>query len=130
MNTEISPVLITGVAGFIGSAQAIKLIKEKISIIGIDNINSYYDKNLKNKRIENVFKIADNEKKFWEFFKISLEDEKEINNVFNTFRPKVVVNLLHKLKRYSMENPQSYIQSNLVDLEIFLRFVENIKLKI
>ena len=115
MNKEISPVLITGVAGFIGSALAIKLIKEKISVIGIDNINSYYDKNLKNKRIENVFKIADNEKKFWEFFKISLEDEKEINNVFNTFRPNIVVNLAAQAGvRYSLENPQSYIQSNLV----------------
>ena len=69
MNQEISPVLITGAAGFIGSALAIKLIKEKISVVGLDNINSYYDRDLKNKRLENVLKIADNEKNFGNFLR-------------------------------------------------------------
>ena len=115
MNQEISPVLITGAAGFIGSALAIKLIKEKISVLGIDNLNSYYDKDLKNKRLENVSKVASEEKKLWKFFRISLEDEKEIDRVFKAEKPKVVVNLAAQAGvRYSLENPQSYIQSNLV----------------
>jgi len=115
MNQEISPVLITGVAGFIGSALAIKLIKEKIPVVGIDNLNSYYDVNLKNKRLENICKFATNEKNLWKFNKISLEDEKEIERVFLDNKPKVIVNLAAQAGvRYSLENPQSYIQSNLV----------------
>tara|TARA_B100000212_G_C27364085_1_gene529542 strand:- start:518 stop:1552 length:1035 start_codon:yes stop_codon:yes gene_type:complete len=115
MNQEISPVLITGAAGFIGSALAIKLIKEKISVIGLDNINSYYDINLKNKRLENISQYSNNEKKLWKFYKVSLEDEKEIEKIFIKDKPKVVVNLAAQAGvRYSLENPKSYIQSNLV----------------
>tara|TARA_A100001388_G_C28770894_1_gene503740 strand:- start:2 stop:1036 length:1035 start_codon:yes stop_codon:yes gene_type:complete len=115
MNQEISPVLITGAAGFIGSALAIKLIKEKISVIGIDNINSYYDKNLKNKRLENISEYSNNEEKLWKFYKVSLEDEKDIEKIFIKYKPKVVVNLAAQAGvRYSLENPKSYIQSNLV----------------
>ena len=115
MNKEISPVLITGVAGFIGAALATKLIKEKISVVGIDNLNSYYDTNLKNKRLDNISKLPNNEKELWKFCKVSLEDEFEIEKVFVDCKPKVVVNLAAQAGvRYSLENPKSYIQSNLV----------------
>ncbi len=130
MNKDISPVLITGAAGFIGSALAIKLIKEKISVIGIDNINSYYDKNLKNQRLENIKRAANNEQKLWKFFKVSLEDEKEIEKVFLLNKPKVVVNLAAQAGvRYSLENPKSYIQSNLVGFGNILEACRNYKVE-
>ena len=56
-----------------------KLIKEKISVVGLDNINSYYDRDLKNKRLENVLKIADNEKKLWKNEKTT--DEWKLENL-------------------------------------------------
>ncbi len=130
MNQEISPVLITGAAGFIGSALAIKLIKEKISVVGIDNINSYYDKNLKNKRLENINKVANYEKKIWKFYKVSLEDEENIEKVFLTNKPKVVINLAAQAGvRYSLDNPKSYIQSNLVGFANILEACRNHKVE-
>lgn len=107
-------VLITGAAGFIGSALTIKFLKEGYKVVGIDNLNDYYDKSLKIKRIELIEDTAKS-KKNWEFIFGSIENDKFIGNVFKKYSPAIVVNLAAQAGvRYSIENPSSYVKSNLV----------------
>src|SRR5699024_768797 len=99
--------LITGVAGFIGSNLAKKLSENKYEIVGVDNINDYYSTQLKEDRL-NVFlnkKIKN--------YKINLEDTDEVMTIFNIEKPDVVINLAAQAGvRYSLENPHTYITSN------------------
>ena len=100
-------ILITGVAGFIGSNLAKKLSENKYEIVGVDNINDYYSTQLKEDRL-NVFlnkKIKN--------YKINLEDTDEVMTIFNIEKPDVVINLAAQAGvRYSLENPHTYITSN------------------
>ena len=109
--------LITGVAGFIGYHTAKRILESNNEIIGIDNINDFYDVNLKNKRIE----ILSNYNNFY-FKKIDIINRKDLNDIFLEFKPKKVVNLAAQAGvRYSLENPYSYMDSNLVG---FLNIIE------
>ena len=74
---DISPVLITGAAGFIGSSLCIKLINNGIEVVGLDCVNNYYDVNLKRSRLENINKKA-REKIFWSFYEVNLKDIDEL----------------------------------------------------
>ena len=106
-------ILITGVAGFIGFHTAKKLIERGDKVIGIDNLNDYYDVSLKKKRIRFLNTIA-NKKKFI-FLKIDLIDKKRINHTFKLYKIRKVINLAAQAGvRYSIENPESYVQSNLI----------------
>ncbi len=108
-------ILVTGAAGFIGFHLCKRLLKEGISIVGIDNINNYYDTNLKKARLRELKKISKESEISFELYKINLEDTKEINSIFVSKKPEVVVNLAAQAGvRYSIENPSAYIQSNLV----------------
>tara|TARA_B100000161_G_C33553557_1_gene416600 strand:+ start:1704 stop:2732 length:1029 start_codon:yes stop_codon:yes gene_type:complete len=108
-------IIVTGAAGFIGFHSCLRLIKEKYDVIGIDNINSYYDINLKISRINELNKLTDKEKGKWNFFKVDLEEEKELFKIFNEFRPNIVLHLAAQAGvRYSIEQPKSYINSNLI----------------
>ena len=109
------PILITGAAGFVGAAVSKKFLLEGINVVGIDNLNNYYDKKLKIKRIENIKNsILDSASKF-EFQEQKIEDKLNLEDLFNKYRPKIVINLAAQAGvRYSLENPSSYIQSNLV----------------
>jgi UDP-glucuronate 4-epimerase len=108
-------ILITGVAGFIGFHLCKKLIINGNNIIGIDNINDYYDINLKETRLKELLEISNNSEGKFEFFKGNLEDNDFIKNLFSKFKPKKVVNLAAQAGvRYSIENPSKYIQSNIV----------------
>lgn len=111
-------VVITGVAGFIGAALAQKLLHEIecIKIIGIDNINSYYDIKLKQHRLaENQVALSKNITSEYIFFEGDISDKGFINRIFNEFQPEVVVNLAAQAGvRYSIDNPDVYIQSNIV----------------
>ena len=103
-------ILVTGAAGFIGMHLSLKLIKLGFNVIGIDNLNEYYDLSLKLSRLQ---KIKAKQESF-EFFKIDLNDKEKINNVFKDFRFDAVINLAAQAGvRYSLENPQSYIESNI-----------------
>lgn len=100
-------ILITGVAGFIGSHLANRLLDNGHQIIGIDNINDYYSTNLKEDRLTNLL-----ENKV-ENYKINLEDTHAVMQVFEEEKPDVVVNLAAQAGvRYSLENPHTYITSN------------------
>ncbi len=92
-----------------------KLLSHGESVVGFDNLNSYYDLNLKYSRLKNIQESLSEHSGNWVFKKSSLEDEVALNNIFSEYKPKVVVNLAAQAGvRYSIENPSAYIQSNLV----------------
>ncbi|WP_329503324.1 NAD-dependent epimerase [Staphylococcus hominis] len=102
-------ILITGTAGFIGSHLSKKLISQGHEVIGIDNINDYYDVTIKEDRLKSI----GNEN--FTFYKINLEDEALMDEIFKKEKPNVVVNLAAQAGvRYSLENPRAYIDSNIV----------------
>ena len=103
-------ILVTGCAGFIGMHLCKTLLDEGYQITGIDNINNYYDQNLKKDRLEVL-------KKYKNFFfeKIDIVDYKSLDTLFKNFRPDKVVNLAAQAGvRYSLENPFAYIESNIL----------------
>ncbi len=105
-------ILVTGAAGFIGAYLAERLCADEPSakVVGIDNMNEYYDVRLKEERLERLSK--------WEnftFVKDDISDSQAIGCLFATYKPQVVVNLAAQAGvRYSITNPDAYIQSNLI----------------
>jgi UDP-glucuronate 4-epimerase len=111
-------VLITGTAGFIGHALALRLLARGDEVIGIDNLNDYYDVNLKQARLEQLTP----HKNFTDV-RASLEDREAIDEAFLRHRPSRVVNLAAQAGvRYSLTNPYAYVDSNLVG---FINILEN-----
>ena len=111
-------ILITGAAGFIGSNLVMELLKEvhPVHIIGIDNMNDYYDVSIKEYRLQQIEKLAEqNPESFWKFIKGSIADKALIDQIFEEYKPTVVVNLAAQAGvRYSITNPDVYIESNLI----------------
>ena len=111
-------ILITGAAGFIGANLVMKLIKtgEPMKLVGLDNMNDYYDVSLKEYRLSQIEEIvAENEQIDWWFIKGDLVDKALIDSAFEDNRFDIVVNLAAQAGvRYSIENPDAYIQSNLI----------------
>ena len=106
-------VLVTGAAGFIGAALAQRLLQRGERVVGIDNLNSYYDPALKQARLRQIEATAPDGA--WRFEPIALEQDEPLMALFASERPAVVVNLAAQAGvRYSLENPAAYIQSNLV----------------
>lgn len=106
-------ILVTGAAGFIGSNLVIELFKtiEEIRIIGIDNMNDYYDVAIKEWRLQQIEKMNGQ----WTFIKGDISDKATIDGIFSEYKPAVVVNLAAQAGvRYSITNPDAYIQSNLI----------------
>jgi len=92
-----------------------RLIENGENVIGLDNLNSYYDLNLKELRLNRIQTVLDNSSGKWTFYKSSLENQNDLKKIFNTHTPAIVVNLAAQAGvRYSIENPSTYIQSNLV----------------
>lgn len=109
-------ILVTGAAGFIGFNLTRKLLKLGHEVVGIDNLNNYYDVELKKNRL-NVLRSA----KFT-FYKIDISNKKILYDVFAEEKPDIVVNLAAQAGvRYSLENPQAYLDSN---LQGFLNILE------
>lgn len=103
-------VLVTGTAGFIGSALAMRLLERGDEVIGVDNLNDYYDVNLKLSRLERVSGFDG-----FTDVRASLEDRETIEQVFRDHQPQRVVNLAAQAGvRYSLENPYAYIDSNVM----------------
>ena len=108
-------VLITGTAGFIGSFLAKKLICSGEFVIGVDNLNDYYDVKLKKDRLNELILKEPLAKDNFKFYEISINNKQELLSLFKKYRPKTVINLAAQAGvRYSITNPNSYIESNLV----------------
>ena len=114
-------ILITGVCGFIGYSLADKLLSKKnITIVGVDSINDYYDRSLKIDRLKN---LRTRYKKNFIFYKYNIENKRNIKNIFISHKFKAVINLAAQAGvRYSLENPEAYIQTNLVGFFNILNF--------
>ncbi|NSC48304.1 GDP-mannose 4,6-dehydratase [Mediterraneibacter gnavus] len=111
-------VLITGAAGFIGANLILELLYtvKKIEIVGIDNMNDYYDVSIKEYRLQQIEKSAEEHaESSWTFVKGSIADKALVDSVFEKYQPDVVVNLAAQAGvRYSITNPDVYIESNLI----------------
>ena len=105
-------VLITGSAGFIGFHTCNIFLQKKYKVLGVDNLNSYYSVKLKKKRIDILNKNYGSQ---FKFIKTDIIDKKKINNIFIKYKPKIVIHLAAQAGvRYSIENPDQYIKSNIV----------------
>ena len=115
---ENKTILVTGAAGFIGSNLVLELLRTQsvVHIIGIDNMNDYYDVSIKEYRLEQIESLAkEHANSSWKFVKGSIADKVLVDQVFTEFKPAVVVNLAAQAGvRYSITNPDVYIESNLI----------------
>ena len=117
--------LITGSAGFIGSALTIRLLERGDIVIGIDNHNNYYDPVIKQARLDRF-----SEHPNYTHFRIDIADRKAIEEVFDEHKPQRVVNLAAQAGvRYSIENPLAYIDSNIVGFAHILEGCRNYKVE-
>ncbi|MBO6242297.1 MAG: GDP-mannose 4,6-dehydratase [Butyrivibrio sp.] len=126
-------ILVTGAAGFIGANLCKELLRSyrDIHIYGIDNMNDYYDPKIKNDRLREIYELACSEDESgstdkmskdvvtdtgkFDFVRGSIADKELVNSVFEEFKPEVVVNLAAQAGvRYSIENPDAYIESNII----------------
>ncbi len=106
-------ILVTGAAGFIGSNLVKRLLQDyqDIKLIGIDSVNDYYDVKLKYARLQEIEALGGN----WTFVQGNIADKDIIEKIFSEYRPAVVVNLAAQAGvRYSITNPDAYIESNLI----------------
>lgn len=103
-------ILVTGSAGFIGSALSLRLLERGDEVIGIDNLNDYYDVGLKEARLARTLNYAG-----YRDLRVDIEDGERLREVFASFRPERVVNLAAQAGvRYSIDNPMAYVRTNLV----------------
>ncbi|MCC8102995.1 MAG: GDP-mannose 4,6-dehydratase [Clostridiales bacterium] len=111
-------ILVTGAAGFIGANLVLELLRTQspVNVIGMDNLNDYYDVSIKNYRLEEIQKCAgEHPESAWSFVKGDIADAEAVKQVFRDCRPSVVVNLAAQAGvRYSITNPDAYIKSNLI----------------
>lgn len=111
-------VFVTGAAGFIGSNLVLKLLDtvSPVTIVGMDNLNDYYDVSIKNWRLDQIqASAAKHPGSAWTFVKGDIADRAAVDRVFAEWKPDVVVNLAAQAGvRYSITNPDAYIQSNLI----------------
>lgn len=120
---ENRTILITGCAGFIGSNLCLRLLHDykNIRLIGIDNMNNYYDINLKKDRLKGL-QCSSN----FLFFEMNIADKEKVNEIFSKYNPSIVVNLAAQAGvRYSITNPDSYIESNIIGFYNILEACRN-----
>ena len=111
-------IIVTGAAGFIGANLCMELFRkgEKIHVIGIDNMNDYYDVSIKDWRLAEVEKFAtESAGSTWTFHRCNIADKAKVDAIFAEHKPDIVINLAAQAGvRYSITNPDAYIESNLV----------------
>ena len=111
-------ILVTGAAGFIGSNLVLELLRSlsPVQIIGLDNMNDYYDVSIKEYRLEQIAtSAAEHSESQWTFIKGNLADKALIDKIFADYKPEIVVNLAAQAGvRYSITNQDAYIESNLI----------------
>jgi len=114
-------ILVTGAAGFIGFHLSRKLLENSREIIGIDNLNTYYDPALKQSRLQQLEQYPE-----FTFQKVDIKDKAAVDTLFETHRPTHVINLAAQAGvRYSIENPYAYVDSNLIGFVNILEACRN-----
>ena len=131
-------ILITGIAGFIGYHLGYKLIEKGFQIIGVDNMNSYYDTKLKEDRLKNLINYAKKENVSFHFYQIDIKKKDALNEIFskknliktNISIPETIVNLAAQAGvRYSIKNPSAYFDSNLLGFGNILELSRSLKIR-
>jgi UDP-glucuronate 4-epimerase len=118
-------ILITGAAGFIGFHLSNLLLDKNYQVVGIDNLNDYYDPKLKEDRLAIL-----GQKNNFIFHKVDLKDKKEVDKIFETYKPDYVINLAAQAGvRYSLKNPYAYVDSNLIGFMNILEACRNYPVK-
>mgnify|MGYP001670039529 FL=1 len=110
-------ILVTGAAGFVGANLVMSLLSEAegTQIIGIDSVNDYYDVALKEYRLQQIDELSKDNKNTWIFKKGNIADKAFIDEIFDVYKPRVVVNLAAQAGvRYSITNPDAYIEANII----------------
>jgi UDP-glucuronate 4-epimerase len=125
MNPQFKNILVTGAAGFIGFHLCHRLLQDGYEVTGVDNINDYYDPQLKSDRLSQLKQNSG-----FRFFQTDLADGKELNRIFSETPVHAVVNLAAQAGvRYSLINPQAYVNSNLVGFVNILECCRHNKIK-
>ena len=123
-------ILVTGCAGFIGFHVCKQLLNKGLFVIGLDNLNDYYDVSLKKARLKELIKLSKNNKVEFLFFKADLKDENSLKNISKLNLPKKVIHLAAQAGvRHSIEKPSEYINSNLVGFGNVLQFCKDNKVE-
>ena len=125
MNKNIKKIIVTGSAGFIGSALCLRLLSLGNEVVGIDNHNNYYSSDLKEARV-----ARHKDHLNYTHYQIDLTDQEEMNKLFKKHKPDKVVNMAAQAGvRYSLENPMAYINSNIVGFANILEGCRNNNVK-